>query len=93
VNDHILYSDNQPEGDRWVAQFTSGLEPDRAPACLEPEMVARVVRLWLKVIIPEARVLEAEEAPIQRISFVRRRDLRRFLSNWGGQMVAPSNRR
>ena len=93
MNENILFSDNQPESHRWVAQFTSRLKPDRAPACLEPEMVARVVRLWLKIIIPEARVLEAEEAPILRISFVRRRDLRRFVSNWGGQMVGPSNRR
>ena len=93
MNEDILLSDNQPESHRWVAQFTSRLKPDREPACLEPEMVARVVRLWLKIIIPEARVLEAEEAPIQRISFVRRRDLRRFVSNWGGQIVAPSNSR
>jgi hypothetical protein len=93
VNEDILLADNQPESHRWVAQFASSLKPDRAPACLEPEMVARVVRLWLKVIIPEARVHEEEEAPIQRISFVRRRDLRRFVSTWGGQMIAPLNSR
>jgi hypothetical protein len=93
MNENDFASDHQPESHRWVAQFTSRLKPDREPAGLEPEMVAQVVRLWLKVIIPEARVLEQEGAPIQRISFVRRRDLRRFVSNWGGQMVAPSNRR
>jgi len=93
VNEDILFSDNQPERHRWIAQFTCRLKPDREPACLAPEMVARVVRLWLKIIIPEARVLEAEEAPIQRISFVRRCDLRRFVSTWGGQIVAPLNSR
>ena len=74
---------------RWAAEY----EERELDVHLDPGMVSRVIRLWLRIIVPEARVLGPEEAPIRHICFARRRDLRRFISNWGGRTILPATSR
>ena len=89
-------SDNHPKNYRWIAEYSFKIKNDAARELMQslrPDIISDVVRLWLKVITPDAQVLGPADAPIQRVSFARRRDLRRFISNWGGRTIAPSTPR
>jgi hypothetical protein len=86
-------SDNHTKNDRWIAEYSFKIKNDDAREILEslrPNIISDVVRLWLNVTTPDARILGPADGPIEQVSFTRRRDLRRFISNWGGRAIAPS---
>jgi hypothetical protein len=49
-----------------------------------------VLRLWLKVITPNAQVLEPQGSSVRHILFSRRSDMRRFTQVWGGRAAATA---
>ena len=51
-------------------------------------LVFDVLRLWLKIITPDAHVVEPVGMPVRQILFIRRSDMRRFSQVWGGKMIS-----
>src|SRR5580700_5623065 len=80
------------EGPRWLVQFDGiRMRTERqrdAIANLDPDLLRRVLEIWLKVLTPDAS-LERQSAPHNLISFRVRSDARRFIASFGGRLLAP----
>ena len=82
---------NHDPGDhRWFVRFAFRIKSQAQADAVQSlgELAWDVVRLWCDVLLPDARVFEPQDLPIESIEFRTRASARRFIHVWGGKMVA-----
>jgi hypothetical protein len=94
VTQHIPNpSKHDPDDRRWTVEFrdvhTRTPEQEKAIRSLDPDVLARVLEIWLAVITPGAS-FERQDAMPRLISFSVRSHARRLLSCFGGRLLVTS---
>jgi len=85
-------NDDPPER-RWVVAFKYFRTRDEAQRRVIDELrgtAIEVVKVWLKVLTPDAVVVEPSDQSVRRIAFRYRSQMRRFLRTFGGRQLPPS---
>jgi hypothetical protein len=76
---------------RWTVELrgvrTRTPEQEKAISGLDPDLLGRILEIWLRLITPDASFEREAEMP-RIISFRVRSDARRFVSCFGGRLLA-----
>jgi hypothetical protein len=79
---------------RWTVEFSEyGSRTEAQRQLLDttnPQILHGILEIWLKVVAPDARLVEPEGSLTKTIKFCRRSDQRRFQRIWGGRIVATA---
>jgi hypothetical protein len=93
-NKHANGGTDDQRHHRWVVEFVLQIADEMQQQALERlgvSLVHEIVRLFLTVLIPDAHVLEPPGQLICRISFPNRANARRFIAQWGGRIIIPTD--
>jgi hypothetical protein len=83
MNETITSEQHDLESSPWVVQFTEF----RAIEGIDLRLQRSILDIWLKVVAPDARLIEPEGCPRKYAVFGRRDDLRKFLRAFGGRKL------
>jgi hypothetical protein len=74
---------------RWIVKLHFRCDNDRQRSVIDNlgPLAHDVVRLWLRVILPDARLVEQQDRTIRHVAFPSRAAARRFVATWGGKLA------
>jgi hypothetical protein len=75
----------------WIVEFRVRAPDERQIRMMNavgPLMFFSVAELWLRVMAPDARILEEDGMAVRRIEFPTRALARKFVATWSGKVVS-----
>jgi hypothetical protein len=76
---------------QWIVDFRVRPPDERQIRMMNavgPLMFFNIANLWLRVMAPDARILEQDGMAIRRVEFPTRALARKFFATWSGKVVS-----